>query len=108
MDKSWIDDPNIFSSTYRSGVEIFIKFAETNSMGSDGKIFCPCRICRNTKRKTVLQVELDLSVKGFCKYYKNCVFHGKTFSAQSYVSSANDNNSADFTSNQESDDFVIK
>ncbi|XP_071931860.1 uncharacterized protein [Coffea arabica] len=92
MDKSWINDPNILSSHYKFGLKDFIEFAKTNGMGLDGKLFCPCRRCRNSKRKSISQVESDLSEKGFCMYYKNWVFHGEPFSAHSYMSSGKNNN----------------
>ncbi|XP_027124240.1 uncharacterized protein [Coffea arabica] len=75
-----------------SRADLHSHYLDREEMEQPEKRLHNLRRCRNSKRKSISQVESDLSEKGFCMYYKNWVFHGEPFSAHSYMSSGKNNN----------------
>ncbi len=75
MDKSWVNAPR-FSKQFMNGVDNFLKFVIKNSK-LEGKIYCPCRRCRNTLihlPDTVYDLLFNFSI---LENYKHWIFHGE-------------------------------
>ncbi|KAL3831061.1 hypothetical protein ACJIZ3_019863 [Penstemon smallii] len=103
MDKSWIEERDRFSSKYIAGVESFINFSRENGNTSDNKILCPCNNCRNTKKKSFIEVKRDLHLNGFYLYYRKWIFHGEpnvshhsSFNRSTHTSVPSQNENPDF------------
>lgn len=84
MDKSWIGEKDRFSSKYVLGVESFIDFSRESVVQSETRILCPCNSCRNTKKKTTIEVKRDLILKGFYVYYREWIYHGDPKDSQTF------------------------
>ncbi|XP_010695706.1 uncharacterized protein LOC104908312 [Beta vulgaris subsp. vulgaris] len=66
---------------YRTGVKKFLEFAFTQGKGNQ-VVSCPCVKCNNERRKTRLEIELDLLKFGIVKSYTRWVRHGESFECQ--------------------------
>ena len=81
-DRSWINrrtNPGEYSWTdeYCEGVNFYLAFAQRNSTQVNGKISCPCKICKNRHFKSIKDVEFDLFATGFLESYILLHFHGE-------------------------------
>ena len=66
---------------FKNGVERFIQFALRNpieAVDCEGRIRCPCAVCKNLKWLTTWDVQRHLYRKGFVKDYANWICHGET------------------------------
>ncbi|XP_059636458.1 uncharacterized protein LOC132278633 [Cornus florida] len=76
MDKSWIHHHARGSEGYNRGIRNFIKLANRHKDGQ-GRIRCPCRLCKNTVYKPIKEVEKHLFQCGMYKSYTNWIWHGE-------------------------------
>ncbi|XP_026395752.1 uncharacterized protein LOC113290358 [Papaver somniferum] len=76
VNKAWMNEPDIFSKTYRDGVKFFMNYAATYD-NSDTTCSCPCSKCQNGKRWEMWEVRKHLSEKGIDRSYVVWFFHGE-------------------------------
>ena len=77
MDKSWMKLKDRVSDEYRVGVNAFIEFA-TASVGSNGKIRCPCANCMNISYLDINVVKYHIFLRGMSSTYTTWLHHGET------------------------------
>jgi hypothetical protein len=67
------------TTEYNDGCRVFVGFAVPNCMAIDGKIYCPCKYCRNNQRLTPDYVLAHLTGgRGMCPGYSLWYMHGET------------------------------
>ncbi|XP_026409971.1 uncharacterized protein LOC113305078 [Papaver somniferum] len=71
-----MNEPDIFSKTYRDGVKCFMNYAATYG-NSDTTCSCPCSKCQNGKRLEMWEVRKHISEKGIDRSYVVWFFHGE-------------------------------
>ncbi|CAH9081963.1 unnamed protein product, partial [Cuscuta epithymum] len=76
MDRSWINSRRT-SDEYENGVESFIQFAKTNLPDSNGRFYCPCVNCLNSRRLDIDLIREHVLCDGFCKNYTVWIWHGE-------------------------------
>ena len=63
---------------YRDGCKLFVDFAVGNCIVPDGKIYCPCKMCRLNRRHLPGVVYSHLTGgKDILPTYKDWMFHGE-------------------------------
>ncbi|XP_062157848.1 uncharacterized protein LOC133865452 [Alnus glutinosa] len=78
MDKSWMSAPR-GTTQYNDGCRAFVAFAVRNCRAADGKIYCPCKYCRNNQRHPPDYVLAHLTGgKGMSTGYGYWYMHGET------------------------------
>ena len=83
-DRSWMYRrivDQIVSVEFKNGVERFIQFALRNhneAVDCEGRIRCPCSLCKNLKWVKTWEVQRHLYRKGFVEGYTNWTCHGET------------------------------
>jgi hypothetical protein len=78
IDKSWMSARRGMIQ-YNDGCRAFVKFAVRNCTAVDGKIYCPCKYCRNNQRHTLDYVLTHLTGgKGMSSGYSLWYMHGET------------------------------
>ncbi|KAD6795050.1 hypothetical protein E3N88_05946 [Mikania micrantha] len=91
MDRiNWMYHTARTSLAYTEGVQIFLKAAEVNRRNKgNGRICCPCIICKNFKRfDDIKKIEFHLMKHGFMPRYTCWSMHGESLSNRS-ISSIN-------------------
>ncbi|XP_059461829.1 uncharacterized protein LOC132190807 [Corylus avellana] len=77
MDKSWMTKPRGTNES-RDGCRLFVDFTVRNYTLPDGKIYCPCKVCRLNRRYPLGVVLSHLTGgKGILLTYKDWMFHGE-------------------------------
>ena len=76
MDRSWIYKSLPFDPVYIAGVDQFMQHVRSR-FRADDKIKCPCRQCLNRKEKSQANVEEDIHINGFCRWYTSWIHHGE-------------------------------
>jgi len=78
MDKSWMSAPR-GTTRYNDGCRAFVAFSISNCTAVDGKIYCPCKYCRNNQRHTPDYVLAHLiGGRGMNPGYNLWYMHGET------------------------------
>ncbi|KAD6796350.1 hypothetical protein E3N88_07246 [Mikania micrantha] len=91
MDRiNWMYHTARTSLAFTEGVQIFLKAAEVNRRNKgNGRICCPCIICKNFKRfDDIKEIEFHLMKHGFMPRYTCWSMHGESLSNRS-ISSIN-------------------
>ena len=99
MDKSWMKLKDRVSDEYRVGVNAFIEFA-TASVGSNGKIRCPCANCMNISYLDINVVKYHIFLRGMSSTYTTWLHHGET------VATSSSNIETDVMDDDSDDDFA--
>ena len=81
-DRSWmwrrLDDNRCVRAEYKHGIEDFLNFAYSHeSVVDDGKIRCPCTVCKNMPLRSRDNVKLHLVKNGFMRLYDKWSSHGE-------------------------------
>ena len=76
MDRSWIYKSLPFDPVYIAGVDQFLQHVRSR-FRADDKIKCSCRQCLNRKEKSQADVEEDIHINGFCRWYTSWIHHGE-------------------------------
>jgi len=76
MDRSWIYKSLPFDPVYIAGVDQFMQHVRSR-FRADDKIKCPCHQCLNRKEKSQVDVEEDIHINGFCRWYTSWIHHGE-------------------------------
>jgi len=80
MDKSWMSARR-GTTQYNDGCRAFVEFVVSNCMAADGKIYCPCKYCRNNQRHAPDYVLAHLTGgRGMTLGYSLWYMHGATVS----------------------------
>ncbi|MQM07290.1 hypothetical protein Taro_040123 [Colocasia esculenta] len=72
---------NEISREFRDGIDEFIEFAlrNVNIVDPQGRIRCPCALCKNNRFHDPYDVTRHLYTKGFVSGYMNWTVHGEPF-----------------------------
>ncbi|CAN6559926.1 unnamed protein product [Malus baccata var. baccata] len=86
MDRQWIHNHNRCVVEYLDGIDEFVEFATTHSLGST-HIRCPCRRCNNSMWETFENVRFHLVRNGMMETYTTWYHHGERLdqASSSYV-----------------------
>jgi len=67
------------TTQYNDGCRAFVEFAVRNCTAADGKIYCPCKYCRNNQRHAPDYVLAHLTGgRGMSLGYSLWYMHGET------------------------------
>ncbi|XP_062165003.1 uncharacterized protein LOC133871592 [Alnus glutinosa] len=78
MDRSWITKTR-GTREYNNGCNAFVAFAVRNCKTPDGKIRCPCKVCRNNRHHSPdIVLEHLTAGRGIMVSYRNWFLHGET------------------------------
>ncbi|XP_024642214.1 uncharacterized protein [Medicago truncatula] len=86
MDNSWIMKPQT-SAAYEQGIVEFINFAFKDEV-ENGKVICPCRVCRFKKPQSRSVMFDHLKWSPFPKGYTVLLHHGESLGETSSVSTS--------------------
>ena len=81
--RSWMDQPhmdpntNLLTEEYSRGVQEFMALLERLPEAPNGKLICPCSICKNNRKIKKMDIWRHLYLKGFMSGYKRWYLHGE-------------------------------
>ena len=76
IDKTWVTMRNRKDPAYWEGLQAFMALASKHK-DCDGRIFCPCVRCKNTRLHPLHIVEAHIFTKGFETSYERWTYHGE-------------------------------
>ncbi|KAM6552349.1 hypothetical protein CsatB_002157 [Cannabis sativa] len=76
IDKTWVTMRNRKDPAYWEGLQVFMELASKHK-DCDGRIFCPCVKCKNTRLHPLNTVEAHIFTKGFESSYERWIYHGE-------------------------------
>ncbi|XP_062100718.1 uncharacterized protein LOC133806640 [Humulus lupulus] len=76
IDKTWVTMRNRKDPAYWEGLQVFMALASKHK-DCDGRIFCPCVRCKNTRLHPLDTVEAHIFTKGFESSYERWTYHGE-------------------------------